>query len=67
MESCNYNEHVIENFSELKKMEKKLEEADDDYIENFYEELDIISYPYLIRRFEKFLERLMNKVEEIEF
>lgn len=67
MESCNYNEHVIENFPELKKMEKKLEEADDDYIENFYEELDIISYPYLIRRFEKFLERLMNKVEEIEF
>ena len=64
-----FEEYIINKFDNLKKKKILLEKEDveDKIIDDFYEELEEVSYLYLSKKFEEFILEVEDKVEELEY
>lgn len=69
VEENTFEEYIINKFDNLKKKKILLEKEDmeDKIIDDFYEELEEVSYLYLSKKFEEFILKIEDKVEELEY
>lgn len=69
VEENTFEEYIINKFDNLKKKKILLEKEDveDKIIDDFYEELEEVSYLYLSKKFEEFILEVEDKVEELEY
>ena len=69
VEENTFEEYIINKFDNLKKKKILLEKEDveDKIIDDFYEELEEVSYLYLGKKFEEFILEVEDKVEELEY
>ena len=69
VEENTFEEYIINKFDNLKKKKILLEKEDveDKIIDDFYEELEEVSYLYLSKKFEEFILEVEEKVEELEY
>lgn len=69
VEENTFEEYIINKFDNLKKKEILLEKEDveDKIIDDFYEELEEVSYLYLSKKFEEFILEIEDKVEKLEY
>lgn len=69
VEENTFEKYIINKFDNLKKKKILLEKEDveDKIIDDFYEELEEVSYLYLSKKFEEFILEVEDKVEELEY